>query len=117
MSDLPDLPAEPTEPVPHQLRLLASVENLGTLHSVHQPTSWLTKAQSGQGRIYLYDQGFVLGRAAGGLALFRWGQMTVRKARGGYLITGADRRSMVLSKKWSNFAELEKAITAGVADS
>jgi len=117
MSDLPDLPAEPAEPVPHQLRLLASAENLGTLHSVHQPTSWLAKAQSGQGRIYRYDQGFVLGQAAGGLALFRWEQITVRKARGGYLITAADRRSMVLSKKWSNFAELEKAITAGVTDS
>ena len=115
MSDLLGLPEDPVEPVPKQVRILASVENLGTLRSVHQPTSWFTRIQFKQGRIYLFDQGFVLGQANGALRLFRWGQFTVRKSGGSYLITGADRRSIGLSKKWSGFAELAQAITAGAA--
>lgn len=116
MSELPDLSAGPSEPVPAQVRMLAAVENLGTLRSVHQPSSWFTRLQFRQGRIYLFDQGFVLGQAQGGrLALFRWGQVTVRKAGRGYLITAADRRGMGLSRSWSGFPELEQAITTGTS--
>jgi hypothetical protein len=115
MSDLPGLSADPVEPIPNQLRILASAENLGVLRSVHQPTSWFTRIQFRDGRIYLFDQGFVLGTAKGGLRLFRWGQFAARKAGSGYVIIGADRRSIGLSKKWSGFAELEQAIAAGLA--
>ena len=117
MSDLPGLPAEPAEPVPAQLRILASVQNLGTLRSVHRPASWLTNLQYRNGRIYLFDQGFVLGLAGGRLGLFRWGQITVRKAGSGYLVIGADGRRMGLSRKWTGFAELEQAITESAAQS
>ena len=115
MDDLPSLGADCAEPVPKRLRVLAAAENLGTLRSVHRPTSRFTRIQFRDGRIYLFDQGFVLGQANGTLLLFRWSQVAVRRAGSGLLITGADRRSMVLSKKWSNFAELEQAITAGAA--
>ena len=113
MSDLTGLPVGQFESVPAQLRMLASVENLGTLRSVHQPASWFTRLQYRKGRIYLFDQGFVFGAAPGPFRLFRWGQITVRKSGGGYLIIGADRRAMALARKWSGFAELEQAITAG----
>lgn len=114
MSELPDPSTGLTEPVPAKVRMLATFENLGTLRSIHQPTSWFTRLQFRQGRIYLFDQGFVLGQAQGArLSLFRWGQFTVRKAGRGFLVTGADRRSMGVSGKWSGFPELREAITAG----
>jgi hypothetical protein len=114
MDEFAGLPADSAEPIPTRLRILAAAENLGVLRSVHRPTSLLTKIQFRGGRIYLYGEGFVLGLAEGGsLRLFRWGQFTVKKAGGGYLITGADRRSMGLSRGWSDFAELEQAITTG----
>jgi hypothetical protein len=113
MDDLPGLGADSVEPVPKRLRILAAAENLGTLRSVHRPASWFTKIQFRDGRIYLYDQGFVLGQANGTLRLFRWGQFAVRRAGSGLLVTGADKRTMGVSKKWSHFAELERAITGG----
>ena len=113
MSDLTGLPLGRFESVPPQLRMLASVENLGALKSVHHPASWTTRLQYRKGRIYLFDQGFVFGQAAGSFRLFRWGQFTARKSRGGYLIVGADRRAIALARKWSGFAELEQAIVAG----
>lgn len=115
MSDLPGLPVEPAEPVPAQLRILAMMQNLGTLHSIHRPASRLANLQYRNGRIYLFDQGFVLGLPGDRLGLFRWGQITVRKGGSGYLVIGADGRRMGLSRKWTGFAELEQAIIAGVA--
>jgi hypothetical protein len=113
MSDVPASPAGLDGPVPRALRVLASAENLGVLRSVHQPSSWLTGLQYRQGRIYLFDQGFVLGQGAANFQLFRWGRFAVRKAAGGYLINGDDGRGMVLGRKWTGFAELERAVTAG----
>ena len=114
MDEFSSLPAEPGETIPTRLRILAAAENLGVLRSVHQPTSWFTRIQFRRGRIYLYDEGFVLGQSDGAsLRLFRWGQLTVRKTGNGYLITDANRRPMGLSRKWSGFAQLERAITAG----
>lgn len=113
MSDVPDSPAGLDAPVPRALRVLATAENLGVLRSVHQPSSWLTGLQYRAGRIYLFDQGFVLGQGTANLQLFRWGGFTVRKSAGGYLINGDDGRGMVLGRKWTRFAELERAIAAG----
>ena len=116
MSDLPGLPAGAVEAVPVPLRILASSQNLGTLRSVHRPASRFTALQFRQGRIYLSDQGFVLAQAKGKMLLFRRGQFTLRPVGSGYLIAGADRLSMGLGKKWSGFAELERAITAGAGE-
>lgn len=114
MDELAGLAAESGEPVPTRLRILAAAENLGVLRSMHHPTSWLAKRQFPHGRIYLYDRGFVIGQADGSaLRLFRWGQITVKKAVGGYLIAGTDGRAFGLTRKWSGFAELEQAITEG----
>jgi len=113
MSEMSDSPADPAAPVPRALRVLASAENLGVLRSVHQPSSWLTGLQYRQGRIYLFDQGFVLAQGTANLQLFRRGRFTARKSPGGYLINGDDGRGMVLGRKWTGFADLERAITAG----
>lgn len=112
MSDLTGLPPAQSEPVPARLRMLASVENLGALRSVHRPASWFTRLQYRNGRIYLFDQGFVFSPLPGAFQLFRWERSTVRKSGRGYLIIGADRRAVALTKKWSGFAELEQAINA-----
>ena len=115
MDELSSLPADPGEAIPTRLRILASAQNLGVLRSVHRPTSWLAKRRFPHGRIYLYDQGFVLGQADGSsLLLFRWEQITAKKSAGGYLIAAADGRALGLTRKWSDFAGLEQAITAGV---
>ena len=113
MSEVPDSPAGLATPIPRALRVLASVENLGVLRSVHQPSSWLTSLQYRAGRIYLFDQGFVLGQGTANLQLFRWGRFTARASAGGYLIDADDGRGMVLGRKWTGFADLGRAITAG----
>lgn len=115
MSDVPDSPAG-LDAVPRALRVLASAENLGVLRSVHEPSSWLTGLQYRQGRIYLFDQGFVLAQGTTSFQLFRWGRFTVRKAAGGYLVSGDDGRGMVLGRKWSGFAELQRAVAAGARE-
>ncbi|HEY3871399.1 MAG TPA: hypothetical protein VGM10_23765 [Actinocrinis sp.] len=115
MDELSGLAADSGEPIPTRLRILAAAENLGVLRSVHHPVSWLAKRQFPHSRIYLYDHGFVLGHADGSaLRLFRWGQITAKKAVGGYLIAGTDGCAFGLTRKWSGFAELEHAITEGV---
>jgi hypothetical protein len=111
MSDLAGLPLE-SEPVPKALRVLAMAENLGVLRSVHEPKSLLTRLQFRKSKIYVYDAGLVLSLPNGGLRLFRWGQVTLRKAGRGYLIMGAD-GTMGPSRGWSEYVALEQAIAAG----
>jgi hypothetical protein len=96
MGDMPGMPHHSAGDVPSGLRDLAAAEKPGALRSVHRLTSWL---KFRQGRIYLYDQGFVL-RQAHGFQPFRFGQYTVGKARAGYMITGSDGLGVGLSRKW-----------------
>lgn len=41
------------------------------------------------------------------------GPFTARASAGGYLIDADDGRGMVLGRKWTGFADLGRAITAG----
>lgn len=99
--------------MPRALRVLAGAQNLGVLRSVHQPSSWPTGPQYRAGRISLFDQGFVLVQGAANLRLFRRGRFTARMCAGGYRVNGDDGRGMVLGRKWTGFAEPERAVGAG----
>ena len=111
MSDLPSPPTSPAARVPAQLGIFASTENLGTLRSVHQPASRLTKLQYRGSQIYLYDQGLVLVNAVGTMLLLRWSECTVKKSGGNYLVAGPGRQRIGLSKGWSGFTELSQALS------
>jgi len=113
MSDPVGLPTSPAARVPAQLGIFASTENLGTLRSVHQPASWLTRLQFRGSQIYLYDQGLVFMHANGAMRLFRWSECTVKKSAGSYLVVGPGQHKFALSKGWSGFAELAKALDEG----
>jgi hypothetical protein len=112
MSDLAGLPVEP-EPAPKALRVLAMAQNLGVLRSVHEPASRLARLQFRSGKIYVFDGGLVLASSTGGLRLFRWAQVTLRKAGRRCLIMVDGGGTLGPSKGWSRQAELEQAIAAG----
>ncbi|MGH3417389.1 MAG: hypothetical protein ACRDSS_13045, partial [Actinocrinis sp.] len=73
-SDASGLFADAGEQVPRGLRVLAAAQNLGALRSTHRPTSRLARFAARQGRIYVFDQGFVIGVPGGGFALLRNGE-------------------------------------------
>ena len=101
------------EKVPNQLRILAAQANLGTLRSVHRPTSWLSKIQFRQGRYFVFDQGIVLDQKNGArLKLFRVGAMRVKDTNGRiYLLDGPQGQSGCMISHWSDGEVLATALT------
>jgi hypothetical protein len=99
------------EKVPNQLRILAAQENLGTLRSVHRPTSWLGKIQFRQGRYFVFDQGVALDQGNGArLMLFRVGTMRIKDWGGVFLLAGPQGRLKFASQQWSDGEVLAKAL-------
>jgi hypothetical protein len=99
--------------VPNQLRILAAQENLGTLRSVHRPTSWLSKIQFRQGRYFVFDQGIVLEQGNGArLKLFRVGAMRVRDTNGRvFLLAGPQGQAGCVTRQWSDGEVLAQSLT------
>lgn len=109
MSDLGGL----TEPVPNQVRILASQENLGTLRSAHRPSTWLSKIQFRKGRIFVFDQGVVLSRKDGArLQLFRVGQMRLKGTGSGvFVLAGPRGQAGFITGQWSGGEQLRTALS------
>jgi hypothetical protein len=117
MSDLSGLPglSGPSEPVPNELRILASQENLGGLKSVHRPATRIAKLTLKQARVFLYDQGLVLWDGHGSLGLFRWDQVSVTARGVGFQVTRRDGVGFRLTRHWSEFELLGRRLEQLVA--
>ena len=111
MSDVSGL----TEAVPSDLRILASGENLGVLHSVHRPATLLARFALKQARVYLYDGGIVLSNGRGGLGLYRWDQITAARHGSALLVHRSDGVALRLTRHWSDAEALTRAVEDGVA--
>ncbi|HWG25157.1 hypothetical protein [Actinospica sp.] len=99
------------EKVPNQLRILAAQENLGTLRSVHRPTTWLGRITV-RGRFFVFDQGVVLEQGDGArLMLFRVGTMRIREMGGIFLLAGPHGRVKYVATQWSDGGVLANALT------
>ena len=109
MSDVPGL----TEPIPNELRILASTESLGSLRSVHRPATRLARFALKSARVYLYDQGVVISNGRGGLGLYRWDQITVTRRGSARLLHRADGVTVRLTRHWSDAEALGEAIEQG----
>lgn len=95
--------AVPSEPVPNELRILASEENLGELRSVHRPASFPARMAFRRSRVYLYRNGFVLANSRGGLGLFRFDQATVTVRGSALSVQRADGASfLLLTRHWTD---------------
>jgi hypothetical protein len=105
----------PGEKVPNPLRILAMQENLGRLHAVHRPATRLARLTLKEARIYLYDKGLVISSARGTLALYRWEQCTVVQKAGTWLVSSANRAKVPLTKHWTEYEELGRAVEQAVA--
>jgi hypothetical protein len=104
-----------TEPVPNELRILASGENLGALRSVHRPATMLARFALKQARVYLYERGFVLSNGRGGLGLYRWDQIAVERGGSHLLVHRADGVDLRLTRHWSDSGPLLDAVAQGAA--
>jgi hypothetical protein len=108
MSD--EMPA-PNEPVPGELRILASEENLGELRSVHRPATFLARLAFRRSRIYLYRNGFVLANARGRLGLFRFDQVTATRRGSARSVQRPDGATfLLLDRHWTESGALAGAI-------
>lgn len=103
----------PAEPVPNELRILASMESLGTLRSVHRPATRLARFALKSARVYLYDQGVVVSNGRGGLGLYCWDQIVVTRQGSSLLLHRADGVTVRLTRHWSEAEALGEAITQG----
>ena len=115
MSDLSGLPGPvgvsgPGEPVPNELRILASQENLGGLKSVHRPATRIAKLTLKQARVFLYEHGLVLSDGHGSLGLFRWDQVSVAARGVGFQVTRQDGVGFRLTRHWSDFETLGRRL-------
>ena len=106
----------PVEPVPNEVRILASDENLGRLRSVHRPDTFLARAALKQARVYLFDRGILLANGRGGLGLYRWDQITVARRGSALQVHRADGVDLRLTKHWSEFEALVGGVEQGVAE-
>jgi hypothetical protein len=106
---------EPGEKVPNALRILAMRENLGHLHAVYRPATRLARLTLKEARIYRYDKGLVLASGRGTSDPFRWEQCTVQKRAGGCLLTRQDGAKLQLTKHWTEYEELGRAVEQAVA--
>jgi hypothetical protein len=115
MSD--EIPAGPDEPVPNDLRIMASGENLGELRSVHRPASFMARMALRRSRIYLYRNGIVLVNGRGNLGLFRFDQATTSRPRGSALSVrrGDGAQLLLITRHWTDAEALISAVEAGVA--
>jgi hypothetical protein len=99
------------EKVPNRLRILAAQENLGSLRSVHRPSSRLGRI-SVRGRFFVFDQGLVLEQGDGArLTLFRVGAMQIRELGGIFLLGGPQGRVKYVARRWSDGEVLAGALT------
>ena len=111
-----DETAGPNEPVPHELRILASEENLGELRSVHRPASFGARIAFRRSRVYLYSNGFVLANPRGGLGLFRFDQVTAASRGSARTVRRADGATfLLLDRHWTDAEALTGAIDEKVA--
>lgn len=108
-----DAVAGPGEPVPNELRILASSENLGALRSVHRPATAIARFALKQGRVYLYERGFVLSNGRGGLGLYRWDAVTATRRGPALLVRRADGVTVRLTRHWTDLEALTTAIEQG----
>ena len=101
------------EKVPNQLRILAAQQNLGTLRSVHRPTSWLSRIQNRRGRYFVFDQGIVLDLRNGArLKLYRVGAMRIKDTNGRiFLLDGPQGQTGCMVYQWSDGEVLARALT------
>jgi hypothetical protein len=107
---------EPNEPVPAELRILASTENLGELRSVHRPESFMARVALRRSRVFLYGNGFVLVNGRGHLGLFRFDQVTASRRGSALSVRRADGASfLLLSRHWTDAEALADAIDQGAA--
>ena len=102
----------PDEKVPNQLRILAAVENLGRLVSVHRPTTLLSRLQNRGARVFVYDQGLVWTTHEGRRTrLFRVGAMRIRNTKDvAFLLEGPQGRIGSVPADWSDGELLAKAL-------
>jgi hypothetical protein len=107
--------AGPSEPVPNEVRILASGENLGRLRSVHRPDTFLARVALKQARVYLYDSGILLSNGRGGVGLYRWDQITVTRHGSALLVHRADGVDLRLTRHWSEAESLTGAVEQGAA--
>jgi hypothetical protein len=112
LSGLPAVPglAGPGEPVPNELRILASQENLGGLKSVHRPATRIAKLTLKQARVFLYERGLVLADGHGSFGLFRWDQVSVTARGVGFQVTRQDGVGFRLTRHWSDFETLGRRL-------
>ena len=104
---------EPGEKVPNQVRIMASQHSLGTLLSVHRPSSRLARIQFRNGRVYCYDQGIVLCQSDGArLKLFRVGQMRIKNSNDRtFLLAGPNGQAGFVTSQWTGGEELAGALS------
>ena len=107
--------AGPSEPVPNEVRIFASGENLGRLRSVHRPDTFLARVALKQARVYLYEHGILLSNGRGGLGLYRWDQIAATRAGSALLVHRADGVDLRLTRHWSEAEALTGAVEQGVA--
>ena len=107
--------AGPSEPVPNEVRILASGENLGRLRSVHRPDTFLARAALKQARVYLFERGILLTNGRGGLGLYRWDQITAVRRGPALSVHRADGVDLRLTRHWSEAESLTGAVEQGVA--
>jgi hypothetical protein len=116
MSEVPpDAGFEPGEPLPNELRILASTENLGALRSVHRPATRMARFALKNARVYRYDLGVVLSNGRGGLGLYRYDQITVTHPGTVWLLRRRDGVTARLTRHWSEIQALGEAVEQGAA--
>jgi hypothetical protein len=107
--------AGPTEPVPNEVRILASGENLGALRSVHRPDTFLARVALKQARVFLFERGILLSNGRGGLGLYRWDQISATRKGSAVFVHRADGVDLRLTRHWSEARALADAVEQGVA--
>jgi hypothetical protein len=107
--------AGPTEPIPNEVRIQASTENLGALRSVHRPDTFLARIALKQARVYLFERGILLSNGRGGLGLYRWDQVAATRQGSALFVHRADGVDLRLTRHWSEAEALAGAVEQGVA--
>lgn len=112
MSDPSGMTA-PSEPVPNQVRILASGENLGALQSAHRPVQWFSRIQMRGCRLFVFERGLVLSKWNGrGLKQFPVGQMQVKNTNDRtFLLRGPDGAAGFWPRHWSDGEALAKTLS------
>lgn len=92
------------ETLPSQVSILASVENLGRLLSVHRPATWFCRIQFRDGVYLVFERGLVLSQRNGvTLKLFKVGHMRIMNTRGrSFLLAGPQGQAGCLALQWSD---------------